>query len=205
MKDNLKIENIYCVGRNFEKHAKELGNKVPKTPLIFQKSNSTLNTRNKIEIPKNKTIEHELEIVILIGKNGSPKTHNEAASFISGFSIGLDLTDRKLQADLKKKGLPWFPAKSFKGSAVIDLNFKHECPKKFYLTVNQKIRQEGNFNDMIFSFENIVLHISKIVDLKKGDIIFTGTPEGVAPLVNGDQVEMGFRNYPSKKLIVVEN
>ena len=203
MSEHLKFENIYCVGRNFEGHAKELGNKVPTSPLIFQKSNSAVNLKETIEIPKNKTIEHELEIVLMIGKEGVPKNQEEARTFISGFSIGLDLTDRDLQSELKKKGLPWFASKSFKGSAVIDTNFRHECPNEFYLNVNQKIRQEGNLKDMIFSFEDIVLHLSKIVDLKKGDIIFTGTPEGVGPLESGDEVEMGFKNYSPKKLFVV--
>ena len=203
MSEHLKFENIYCVGRNFEGHAKELGNKVPTSPLIFQKSNSAVNVKETIEIPKNKTIEHELEIVLMIGKEGVPKNHEEARTFISGFSIGLDLTDRDLQSKLKKKGLPWFASKSFKGSAVIDTNFRHECPNEFYLNVNQKIRQEGNLKDMIFSFEDIVLHLSKIVDLKKGDIIFTGTPEGVGPLESGDEIEMGFKNYSPKKLFVV--
>ena len=198
-----KIENIYCVGRNFEGHAKELGNKVPSSPLIFQKSNSTINFSEKIQVPKNKTIEHELEIVVLIGKDGVPKNSKEAQSFISGFSIGLDLTDRVLQGELKKKGLPWFAAKSFKGSAVVDKNFQLECPKEFYLNVNQKLRQRGTLKDMIFSFEDILLHISKIVELKKGDIVFTGTPEGVGPLESGDQVEMGFTNHPPKKFIVI--
>ena len=198
-----KIENIYCVGRNFEGHAKELGNKVPTSPLIFQKSNSTINLTSKIEVPKKKTIEHELEVVVLIGKNGSAKTHEEARSFISGFSVGLDLTDRELQSDLKKKGLPWFAAKSFKGSAVLDKNFKPVCPKEFYLNVNQKLKQEGSLKDMIFSFEDIILHISKIVEFKKGDIVFTGTPEGVGTLKSGDEVEMGFNNYPPKKLVVI--
>ena len=203
MSKNLKFENIYCVGRNFEGHAKELGNKVPTSPLIFQKSNSAVNVKETIEIPKNKTIEHELEIVLIIGKEGVPKNQEDARTFISGFSIGLDLTDRDLQSELKKKGLPWFASKSFKGSAVIDTNFRHECPNEFYLNVNQKIRQEGNLKDMIFSFEDIVLHLSKIVDLKKGDIIFTGTPEGVGPLESGDEIEMGFKNYSPKKLFVV--
>ena len=203
MSEHLKFENIYCVGRNFEGHAKELGNKVPTSPLIFQKSNSAVNVKETIEVPKNKTIEHELEIVLMIGKEGVPKNHEEARTFISGFSIGLDLTDRGLQSELKKKGLPWFASKSFKGSAVIDTNFRHECPNEFYLNVNQKIRQEGNLKDMIFSFEDIVLHLSKIVDLKKGDIIFTGTPEGVGPLESGDEIEMGFKNYSPKKLFVV--
>ena len=203
MSEHIKFENIYCVGRNFEGHAKELGNKVPTSPLIFQKSNSAVNVKETIEIPKNKTIEHELEIVLMIGKEGVPKNQEEARTFISGFSIGLDLTDRDLQSELKKKGLPWFASKSFKGSAVIDTNFRHECPNEFYLNVNQKIRQEGNLKDMIFSFEDIVLHLSKIVDLKKGDIIFTGTPEGVGPLESGDEIEMGFKNYSPKKLFVV--
>ncbi len=199
-----KIENIYCVGRNFEGHAKELGNKVPTSPLIFQKSNSTINFTNKIEVPKNKTIEHELEVVILIGKEGIPKNYEDAQKFISGYSIGLDLTDRALQTELKKKKLPWFAAKSFKGSAVINQNFKFECPKEFYLKVNQGLRQRGNLNDMIFSFEDIILHISNIVEFKKGDIIFTGTPEGVGPLNDGDKVEMGFTNHNPTKLTVVQ-
>ncbi len=200
---NIKIENIYCVGRNFEGHAKELGNKVPTSPLIFQKSNSTINIKEKIEIPKNQTIEHELEIVVLIGKNGAPKTLKDARAFISGFSLGLDLTDRKLQTDLKTKGLPWFSSKSFKGSAVVDINFKPECPQEFYLKVNKMLRQEGDLKDMIFSFEQIILHLAKIIDFKIGDIIFTGTPEGVGPLEGGDQVEMGFIGHPPKKLVVV--
>ena len=203
MSENLKFENIYCVGRNFAGHAKELGNNIPTSPLIFQKSNSAVNIKEIIEIPSNKTIEHELEVVLLIGKEGVPKNHEEARTFISGFSIGLDLTDRTLQSELKKKGLPWFASKSFKGSAVIDTNFRNECPNEFYLTVNQKIRQEGNLKDMIFSFEDIVLYLSKIVDLKKGDIIFTGTPEGVGPFVSGDEIEMGFKNHSPKKLFVV--
>ena len=198
-----KIENIYCVGRNFEGHAKELGNKVPTSPLIFQKSNSTINFTNKIELPKNKIIEHELEVVVLIGKNGSAKNHEEARSFISGFSVGLDLTDRELQSELKKKGLPWFASKTFKGSSVINAHFMHECPHEFYLMVNQKIRQEGNLKDMIFSFEDIILHLSNVVDFKKGDIIFTGTPEGVGALESGDQIEMGFNNHPPKKHVVI--
>jgi len=203
MSKNLKFENIYCVGRNFVGHAKELGNKIPTSPLIFQKSNSAVNIKDTIEIPSNKTMEHELEVVLLIGKEGVPKNHEEARTFISGFSTGLDLTDRNLQTELKKKGLPWFASKSFKGSAVIDTNFRQECPNEFYLTVNKKIRQAGSLKDMIFSFEDIILHLSKIVDFKKGDIIFTGTPEGVGALESGDQIEMGFNNHPPKKLIVI--
>ena len=98
--------------------------------------------------------------------------------------------------------LPWFAAKSFKRSAVIDKNFKPECPEEFYLNVNQKLKQRGNLKDMIFSFEDILLHLTKVVELKKGDIVFTGTPEGVGPLKSGDQIEMGFINHKPTNLTV---
>jgi 2-keto-4-pentenoate hydratase/2-oxohepta-3-ene-1,7-dioic acid hydratase in catechol pathway len=198
-----KIENIYCVGRNYAKHAKELENELPTTPLFFQKSNSTVNTGNTIDIKKNQNIEHELEVVIKINKDGTPSNIKEARSYISGFTIGLDLTNRKLQADLKKKGLPWFTAKSFRGAAVVDDNFITNCPGGFYLTVNEKLKQKGKIKNMIFTFEEIVLSLSKSVDLKDGDLIFTGTPEGVGPLKRGDQVEIGFINHPPKKLVVI--
>ena len=203
MSSETKIENIYCVGRNFEEHAKELGNNIPTQPLIFLKSNSSINIGSTINIPKNKKIEHELEIVLLVGKSGVPRNLKQASSFISGFTVGLDLTNRDLQSELKKEGLPWYAAKSFKGSAVIDINFKQKCSNEFYLRVNQKIRQKGNLKDMIFSFESIVLHLSKTLDLKKGDIIFTGTPKGVGCLERGDKIEMGFNNHPPKKLVVI--
>jgi len=198
-----KIENIYCVGRNYAKHAKELENELPTTPLFFQKSNSTVNTGNTIDIKKNQNIEHELEVVIKINKDGTPRNIKEARSYISGFTLGLDLTNRKLQADLKKKGLPWFMAKSFRGAAVLNESFISNCPGEFYLTVNEKLKQEGKIKDMIFTFEEIVLSLSKSVDLKDGDLIFTGTPEGVGPLKSGDQVEIGFTNHPPKKLVVI--
>ena len=203
MSDKLKTENIYCVGRNFIEHVNELANKVPTKPIFFQKSNSTINTSGTIKIPTNQAIEYELEIILLIGKNGSPKSLQAASSFISGFSLGLDLTDRTLQASLKKNGLPWFASKSFKGSAVIDSRFKDKCPESFYLKLNQEVRQKGNVKDMIFSFEEIILHLSKIVKLKKGDIIFTGTPKGVGPISSGDKIEIGFTNLPPKNYLVV--
>jgi len=203
MNRNIKIENVYCIGRNFIEHAKELNNEIPPKPLIFQKPNSSINTDNTIEIPRGENIDHEVEIVLLVGKTGIPKNPQEAKGFISGFSLGLDLTKRKLQTELKAKGLPWFPAKSFKGSAVLDDNFKNECPNEFHLIVNQEKRQTGRVKDMIFSFEDIILHLSKVVSLKRGDIIFTGTPEGAGPLKRGDQIEMGFINQTPKECVVI--
>ena len=204
MKQKPKIENVYCVGRNFAAHATELSNKIPTEPIFFQKSNSSINLSNIIKIPKEHKIDYEVEVVLLIGKEGSPKNLKEAKKFISGYSLGIDLTKRNLQKKLKQERLPWFPSKSFEGSAVLDNDFKTQCPSIFYLEVNKERRQTGKIKNMIFSFENIVLHLSAIVELKQGDIIYTGTPKGVGSLNDGDKIKMGFLNdVKSKKYTVV--
>ena len=197
-----KIQNVYCVGRNFVEHAKELNNEIPEEPLFFQKSNACVNTEEIIKIPSQKDIDYEVEIVILIGRSGKPNSEIEAREFIQGYSVGLDLTDRKLQTKLKSEGLPWFSSKSFESSAVLNKKFISECPKEFYLKINNVDKQIGSTNDMIFSFEKIVLSLSKIISFREGDIIFTGTPQGVGILKKGDRVEMGFSKNNSFRYTV---
>ena len=130
--------------------------------------------------------------MLLIGRAGKPNSEREAREFIHGYSVGLDLTDRKLQTKLKSEGLPWFSSKSFEGSAVLNKKFISECPEEFFLKINNVDKQIGSTNDMIFSFEKIVLSLSKIISFREGDIIFTGTPKGVGILKKGDHLEMGF-------------
>ena len=113
-----KIQNVYCVGRNFVEHAKELNNEIPEEPLFFQKSNTCINTEEIIKISPQKNIDYEVEIVLLIGRAGKPNSEIEAREFIKGYSVGLDLTDRKLQTKLKSEGLPWFSSKSFELSLI---------------------------------------------------------------------------------------
>lgn len=199
---NPKIQNVYCVGRNFVEHAKELNNKIPEKPLFFQKSNTCVNTGKIIEIPPQKNIDYEVEIVLLVGRAGKPNSDIEARQFIQGYSVGLDLTDRELQTKLKSEGLPWFSSKSFEGSAVLNGEFISECPEEFFLKINNVDKQIGSRKDMIFSFEKIVLSLSEIISFREGDIIFTGTPQGVGTLKNGDNIEMGFSKKNSFRCTV---
>ena len=115
------VRNIYCVGRNYIEHAKELGNTKPTEPFFFQKSLPSLNISDTIYLPLNREIHYEVEIVLLIGKSGISQSVDDSLSFINGFTIGIDLTDRNFQNMLKEKQLPWLLSKSFSGSAVVSL------------------------------------------------------------------------------------
>jgi 2-keto-4-pentenoate hydratase/2-oxohepta-3-ene-1,7-dioic acid hydratase (catechol pathway) len=117
--DDVLVRNIYCIGRNYSKHVEELGNAKPKEPFFFQKSLPALNTTKKIYIPRNRKIDYEVEIVLLVGKGGISESIEDSPSFISGYSLGIDLTDREYQNKLKSDKLPWLLSKSFSGSAIV--------------------------------------------------------------------------------------
>ena len=127
----IPVRNIYCIGRNYRAHAAELNHDVPDSPFFFQKSIPALNTSNEIILPENREIHHELEIVVLIGKDGEKISASSTDTFISGYALGLDLTDRIYQTQLKEAKLPWLLAKSFKGSAVVS-TFQSEKMQKDY-------------------------------------------------------------------------
>ena len=185
-------KNIYCVGRNYVGHIKELKSKKPTKPVFFYKPLLCLNTSNKIVIPKNREVEHELEVVVLIKKNGVAKNEKQAKSFIGGYTLGIDITDRKLQNQLKKESTPWFLSKSFNGSAVVSKNVKRKLGDEFYLKTNGEIKQSGKTSNMIFSIERLIVYLSSFINLQKNDLIFTGTPLGVGALKKNDVVEIGF-------------
>jgi 2-keto-4-pentenoate hydratase/2-oxohepta-3-ene-1,7-dioic acid hydratase in catechol pathway len=186
---------IFCIGRNYPEHAKELENKVPETPVIFMKPPSCLvNPDMTIHFPKHGSeLHHEAELVIQIGRDGKVFNKKDAGAIINAFTLGLDLTLRDLQKDLKQKKLPWEKSKAFEQSAPIgkftayaenvnlnDITF--ECK------VNGIIKQSGHTKDMIFDVETLLVEISKIWEFKKGDLIFTGTPAGVGPLSIDDTI-----------------
>ncbi|MBT3479570.1 MAG: fumarylacetoacetate hydrolase family protein [Candidatus Marinimicrobia bacterium] len=189
--ESVPVRNIYCIGRNYKAHAAELNNDVPENPVIFQKSIPALNTSNEIVLPHNREIQHELEIVILIGNDGEKISKNEAAAYIHGYGLGLDLTDRKFQSELKQNKLPWLLAKSFKGSAVVSSFVPNEIGEEFWLKVNGDVRQNGNIADMIFSIPEQISYLSRMIPLMKGDLIFTGTPMGVGEIHSGDDLNLG--------------
>lgn len=187
----IPVRNIYCIGRNYRAHAAELNHDVPDSPFFFQKSIPALNTTNEIILPENREIHHELEIVVLIGKDGEMISVSSTDTFISGYALGLDLTDRIYQTQLKEAKLPWLLAKSFKGSAVVSTFQSEMVQKDFWLKVNGEVRQMGNASQMVFSISQQISFLSSMIPLMSGDLIFTGTPSGVGPINSGDSLELG--------------
>lgn len=184
---------IICVGRNYADHAKELGNSTPKEPVIFCKPDSAiLQPRNPFVIPPwTKEVHHELELIMRIGKVGKYIEPKHALSYVDSISVGIDFTARDIQSELKKAGLPWEKAKGFDGSAAIGKWIKGSPNKKNYeiqLLKNNDLVQKGNTRDFIFSIEELICHVSQFFTLKSGDIIFTGTPSGVASVEVGDEL-----------------
>ena len=187
----IPVRNIYCIGRNYRAHAAELNHDVPDSPFFFQKSIPALNTANEIILPENREIHHELEIVVLIGKDGEMISASSTDTFISGYALGLDLTDRIYQTQLKEAKLPWLLAKSFKGSAVVSTFQSGIIQKDYWLKVNDEVRQKGNGSQMVFSISQQISFLSSMIPLMSGDLIFTGTPSGVGPIHSGDSLELG--------------
>lgn len=199
---------IFCVGRNYADHAKELGNAVPEEPVIFMKPKSALlQTNTPFYYPQfSNELHYEAEVVLRISKNGKYVEESAAAQYYDAFTIGIDFTARDIQAELKKKGLPWEKAKAWDNSAVIGkwTLFTPELRKQpilFSLQKNKETVQSGNTNDMIFSFDRIVSHISQYFSINIGDLIYTGTPAGVGECVTDDLLE-GY--YQSEKVFALE-
>ena len=186
---------IICIGKNYVNHAKEMGSEVPKEPLFFLKPDSAiLPKKHPFFIPNfSREIHYELELLIIIKKLGKHIGKKFASSYYSEIGLGIDFTARDLQNDLKKKGLPWEAAKSFDGSAVVGTFIKKNQfdinNLNFSLKKNGIIVQNGNSKSMINNFNKIISYISNFITLKKGDLIFTGTPSGVSVVKENDILE----------------
>ncbi|WP_375695196.1 fumarylacetoacetate hydrolase family protein [Bartonella sp. AC90GZZY] len=200
------INNIYCVGRNYVEHAHELGNVVEDEPVIFSKPNSSLILGHEIYLPNfSKEIHFETEIVLRISKDTFMVTEKEAEECYDAVAIGLDITARDLQTKLKEKKLPWLLSKGFKGAAYVsDFINKEKInnPITFTMKLNGETRQVGNTKDMIFSFEKIISFLSHYIQLRRGDIIYTGTPQGVGKLSKFDRIELYLEDQLLSKLKV---
>ncbi|HIA07408.1 MAG TPA: fumarylacetoacetate hydrolase family protein [Flavobacteriales bacterium] len=186
---------IICIGRNYASHAKELNNPIPEEPVIFMKPDSSLIRNNQpFFIPDFSTdVHHEVELVVKINKLGKHIEKKFAHKYYHEIGIGIDFTARDLQSKMKEKGLPWEKAKGFDGSAplgkfVPKSTFSDIENINFHLDINGKRVQTGNTSNMLFSIDTIVEHVSKYFTLKIGDLIYTGTPEGVGPVKAGDRL-----------------
>jgi acylpyruvate hydrolase len=186
---------IICIGRNYAEHAKELGNSVPTEPVFFCKPDSAILPKgNPFFIPDWTTdVHYEVELVLRIDRLGKHISKEFAPRYYGAVGLGIDFTARDVQDELKKKGLPWEKAKGFDGSAVISHEFVavEELEKsniRFSLHKNNETVQSGNSQDMIFDFDAIIAYVSQYMTLKIGDLIFTGTPNGVGKVSPGDEL-----------------
>jgi len=204
---------IICIGRNYIEHAKELNNPVPSRPVVFMKPPTALLVNEKpFYYPDfTKDLHHELEVVLKICKNGKSVQPEFAGGYYEEVGLGIDFTARDVQEELKKKGHPWEIAKGFDNSAVVGKFVPREKVEQdgdieFQLRKNGETVQHGHTRDMIFTFDQLIVYVSKYFKLLQGDLIFTGTPAGVGPVQVGDLLE-GFvftKNGETEQLLSCE-
>ena len=187
---------IFCVGRNYVAHAKELGNEVPDEPIVFMKPKSALlQAHTPFYYPEfTNELHYECELVLRISKNGKYIQDRFASKYYDAVSVGIDFTARDIQNELKSKGLPWEISKAWDNSAVEGKwvpfpNLKNRKDINFCLYKNKELAQQGNSSNMVHNFDNLVAYISNFFSVNIGDVIFTGTPAGVGEAVVGDEFE----------------
>ncbi|MBC7745486.1 MAG: fumarylacetoacetate hydrolase family protein [Flavobacterium sp.] len=186
---------IIAIGRNYAEHARELNNPIPTDPVIFLKPDTALLKDNKpFYYPEfSNEIHHEIEVVLKISKEGKHISEKFAKGYYEEIGLGVDFTARDIQQKHKEKGLPWELAKAFDNSAPVSLfipktDYKNIYDLNFHLDVNEHTVQVGQTSNLLFSFEFIIAYVSKFFTLKKGDLIFTGTPQGVGSVNIGDRL-----------------
>lgn len=187
---------LICIGRNYTDHISELNNERPEEPVVFIKPDSAIVLKqHPFVIPEfSNEVHHEVEVIVKICKVGKHISQKFAHKYYNEISLGVDFTARDLQKKLKEKGLPWEKAKGFDGSAIIG-NFLPKNSFSSLENINFELRnkgeivQQGNTNLMLWKIDELIAHVSQYFTLKTGDILFTGTPKGVAPVQDGDVLE----------------
>ncbi len=192
----IPVGKILCLGRNYAQHAKEMSAPVPEMPVVFLKPSTALVKDGcSVRVPSiSKELHHEVEMVVMIGKIARGIDVSTAMEHIAGYGVGLDMTLRDIQAAAKKEGLPWTVAKGFDTSAPVSTIIDRKSVRdphnlRLTLKVNGETRQSSNTMNMIFRIENVVSYLSFLFTLEPGDLIYTGTPEGVGPAASGDLLE----------------
>jgi len=199
--DAFPVHRLYCVGRNYEEHAREMGASGREAPFFFCKPADAVLCAGPgpivVRYPdRTADLQHEVELVVAIGAAGYRVPVEQAARMVWGYAVGIDLTRRDLQADAKRQGRPWDVSKGFDRSAPLGAirpasGAGRLGPQPIWLDVNGQRRQEGTLSQMIWSVEETISQLSEFFELLAGDLIFTGTPAGVGRLVPGDRVEAG--------------
>jgi len=191
------IRNIVATGKNYRKHILEMGHPIPEAPSFFLKPTSAVIEDGGVIVlpPESNRVDHEVELTIFIGKRGRRVSVKDAPRLIAGYGVGVDVSARDIQIADMKQGNPWTVSKGFDTfsplSKMAPANKVKANPNdaRLWLSVNGKIRQDNRTSDMIWNCEELVSRISQFMTLDAGDVIFTGTPEGVGPMAHGDKVE----------------
>jgi fumarylpyruvate hydrolase len=197
--ERFPVHRVYCVGRNYAAHAREMGSNPDREPPFFFTKPANALVANDSTIPyppRTANLHHEIELVVALGSGGKNVSVAHAPSLIYGYAVGNDLTRRDLQNDAKDKGRPWDTGKAFDHSAPITAitpvsQSGHLSKGKIWLKVNGDTRQEGDIADLIWSVPEVIAELSTLFELKAGDLIFTGTPAGVSAVKSGDRIEGG--------------
>ena len=194
--EHTRVGKIVCIGQNYAAHIKEMKAEVPTSPVFFLKPTTALvPDGGEVILPAiSHDVHHEVELTVLIGKDAKNVAENSAMQHVAGYGVGLDMTMRDVQNEMKKKGLPWTLAKGFDTSAPVSSFVSSKLVPNpealtLQLNVNGTTRQHSGTNDLIFPVSKLIAYISQFVTLEKGDIIFTGTPQGVSQVKSGDTLD----------------
>lgn len=205
----VKPGKLLCIGRNYAKHAAEMNSVVLDQPMVFLKPSSALvGDGGTVILPeRSRDVHHEVELVAVVGRGGKRIPEERALDHVAAYAVGLDMTARDLQAEAKGKGHPWSVAKGFDTFAPLgDLVSASEVSDPqdlaIRLTVNGDVRQQANTRDMIFSVAELIAYCSTIFTLEPGDLLYTGTPEGVSAVEDGDTLEATVAGVPSLRVTV---
>lgn len=204
----LQVRRVFCVGRNYAEHAKEMGHDERDPPFFFMKSAEALVMGPEVAFPPmTSDLHHEVELVVAIGKEGASIPVEAARAHIAGYAVGIDLTRRDLQAVAKKQARPWALAKSWIGAAPIGplhapADIGHPRSGRIELKVDGTVRQAGDLAEMIWSVDEIIAELSRYDRLLAGDLIMTGTPAGVGPLVAGNRVEIAIEGIGGAQFVI---
>ncbi|MBA3507015.1 MAG: fumarylacetoacetate hydrolase family protein [Betaproteobacteria bacterium] len=191
------VGRIYCVGRNYAEHAREMGHDPTREPPFFfmKAANSLVQNNATLAYPMaTKDVHHEIELVVAIGKRGKKIAEEQALAHVWGYGVGLDMTRRDLQGEAKKMGRPWEMGKSFDESAPCTAlqtvaEIGHPAKGAIWVKVNGQIKQQGDLSQQIWNVQEQIVYLSNLITLQPGDLIFTGTPAGVGPVNPGDTLE----------------
>ncbi|MGV2977167.1 fumarylacetoacetate hydrolase family protein [Roseibium alexandrii] len=208
--DLFPVRRVYCIGRNYAAHAVEMGHDPDKEPpFFFQKNPDNLNTSGTFPYPpKSDDVHHEIELAVALKSGGRNIPVNKALDHVFGYAVSLDMTRRDLQGNAKKMGRPWEIGKAFEQSAPITpivpaADCGHLSEGKIQLTVNGDLRQEGDLNQMIWKVPEMISYLSEYFELSPGDVIQTGTPAGVGPVLRGDKLVGSVEGLPTLEVTVI--